>query len=246
MAVLSQNIQSLVDQFVGSLVAGLGDNLYSCILYGSTVRGDYVPDTSDVNILIILNVSTSEAHTTIAELIGGRLRIDPFIIGRPGMERSFRAFALKIRSIQRDYRVLHGADPLSDFTIDDDFERFICEQSLRNLRLRLVHAYVMLGKNNMRYTQFLIHWTPTLFVDLSEAIRLEGIEIPHDFDQRVTVLGDGFKTDTSVLSELLNLKKHPREFSNHEVVDIHARVYRLLTEAVRWVELRWPIPDTLG
>ena len=43
--------------------------------------------------------------------------------------RSFRAFAIKFLSIRRDYRVLHGADPLQDLTIDPEHERFLCEKA---------------------------------------------------------------------------------------------------------------------
>jgi hypothetical protein len=240
MTELRPEIQTALDQTVEALVSRLGDNLYSCILYGSVVRGDFVPIASDVNMLFILNESTPEAHETIAEVIQGSLLIDPFIIGRAGMERSFRSFALKFLSIRRDYQVLHGEDPLADLKIDADYERFICEQSLRNVRLRLVRAFVVLGQDKKRYAQFIIHWIPTLFIDLSAALRLTGTEIPKDFSERIPVIESGFDADASILWDLLTLKKEPVPLSSQQVMDFHSRVFHLLTCAIQWMESRWP------
>ena len=247
MSVLSFKTQAALDRAVEALKAPLKDNLYSCVLYGSAVRGDFVPVASDVNLLIVLNESTPEAHAAIVKAVRGKLRIDPFVIGRPGMERSFKSFALKFLSIQRDYKLLYGEDPLTSLNVEKEYEWFLCEQGLRNIRLRLVRGFIVFGEDRRRYTQFLIHWIPTLFIDLSAALRLNGTEIPHDFSERIPVLQRGLDVDTSVLEDLLKLKQKPRLFSfNHrlsseEVMTFHSRVYRLLTHAVQWMESKRPM-----
>ena len=88
---LPAQYQSAIDNIANQLPATLGENLYSCVLYGSAVRGNVVPDVSDINILIVLNHSTPSAHTAIADCIGGKVYVDPFIIARKGMERILRA-----------------------------------------------------------------------------------------------------------------------------------------------------------
>ena len=42
MSVLSFKTQAALDRAVEALKAPLKDNLYSCVLYGSAVRGEYV------------------------------------------------------------------------------------------------------------------------------------------------------------------------------------------------------------
>lgn len=240
MTALPKQVQTNLERAVEALRSRLGDNLYSCIIYGSSVRGDYVPVVSDVNMLIVLNQSTPEAHTAIADAVIGHVRIDPFVIGRPGINRSFRAFALKFLSIKRDYEVVYGSDALMDFDVEDEHERFLCEQSLRNVRLRLVRGYIVFGKDRRRYIEFLRHWVPTIFVDLSEALRLADIEIPHDFRDRIGVLNANFGLEDSILENLLELKEHPRHYSSAEVVHYHARVFEMLTHAIQWIESHWP------
>ena len=95
---LPRDIQVRLDRTVDLLQKLLGENLHSCILYGSAVRGDFVPAVSDLNFLMVLNESTAEAHAAIADAVRGTLRIEPFVLGRKGLERSMRSFALKFRS----------------------------------------------------------------------------------------------------------------------------------------------------
>jgi predicted nucleotidyltransferase len=225
---------------VEALKARLGENLYSCILYGSIVRGNAVPKVSDINLLLVLNDSTPEAHAAIAEVTRGKVNINPFVIGRQGIARTFESFAAKFRSIHRNYRVLVGADPLAEMQVAPEVLRFICEQSLRNLRLRCVHGFIVFGENQSRYRQFLLRLITRLFIDLSELMRLAGTTVPHDFLERIPVLQKGLGTDTSVLHDLINFKQHPRRLAREEIRNFHARLFRLLDHAVEWMEDRWP------
>jgi hypothetical protein len=118
--------------------------------------------------------------------------------------------------------------------------RFICEQSLRNLRLRCVHGFIVFGENQSRYRQFLLRLITRLFIDLSELMRLAGTTVPHDFLERIPVLQKGLGTDTSVLHDLINFKQHPRRLAREEIRNFHARLFRLLDHAVEWMEDRWP------
>ena len=258
MATLPSNARAGLDRAVAELKSRLDTNLDSLVLYGSAVRGDFVQEISDVNLLIVLRESNPASHREISAAVAGNLKIDPMIVGRPGMARSFEAFALKFRSMARDYQVLHGADPFVDFTVRPEVERFLCEQALRNIRLRLVRGFVILGKDRLRYTDFLIHWVPTLFIDLSAALRLNGTDIPHDFSDRVDILAKGFDTDTSVLRDLLALKEHPprpgfdarlvwgRRLPRVEIDRFHEGTFGLLTTAIEWMERRWPSDVTFG
>src|SRR5262249_42704778 len=108
-------LQSILDAVVADLQAALGDNLYSCCLYGSAVRGNFQPKSSDLNLLIILERSDTPAHQALAKVLASHRQVDPFILARPHLERSLHAFASKFGSIQRHYRVLHGADVLQGF-----------------------------------------------------------------------------------------------------------------------------------
>src|SRR5688572_15108843 len=101
-------LQVTLDQAIRALRSELGENLFSCCVYGSAVRGNTIEGVSDVNLLIVLNRSSAGAHQAVARAIGGMAQIDPFVLAKRGFERSIRAFAPKFASIRRNYRVLQG------------------------------------------------------------------------------------------------------------------------------------------
>ena len=225
---------------MGKLKSALGENLYSCILYGSAARGNALPKISDINILIVLEESTPSAHSAIAEAIRDSIHVEPFILGRALLNRSMQAFATKFLSIRRNYRILHGADPLADLKLDEPLARFLCEQSVRNLRLRLVRAYVVFGNDRKKYTRFLSRMTGTLFTSLGEALRRTGIDVPAEFDARISLFERVFEVEATVLKELLGLKEASRQLTANDIPGFHARLFRLVDRAVHWMEGQWP------
>lgn len=237
---LPADTQAQLDALVARLLAALGDNLAALVQYGSSVRGNYVPGASDINLLILLVESTPAAHLAIADAIRSKLPIDPFVLAQDGFERTARAFALKFRSIQRNHRLLAGRDPFEDLAFDDELLRFLTEQSLRNVRLRLVRAAILLRREPERHAEVLARFVPGLLVDLSSAARFAGAELPNDLDGRMRVLQSVLGLDLSVLGELLAAKSAGRAVT--DVASTHARLFELVDRGVRWMEERWPIP----
>jgi hypothetical protein len=195
---------------------------------------------SDLNLLILLEESTPDAHAAIADAIRGPVRIEPFILGRALLARSLQAFAIKFLSIKRNYRVLHGADPFGSLVVDEALARFLCEQTVRNLRLRSVRAFVVLGHDRARYSKFLARLAPALFTDLTEALRRVGTEIPKSYEERIPLFEKVFGVDASVLRDLLKLRTSDGTLSAEEVRRVHDGLFRLLDAAVRWMEGQWP------
>lgn len=216
----------------------LGENLFSCCLYGSAVRGNFLPGASDINLLILLHDSSPAAHRTIAKVLEREDRVDPFILGRSGLARSVRCFANKFASIRRNYRVLHGADPFAELPADPAQQRFLCEQSLRNLRLRMVYAFVT-RRRHRRYDRYVAHCVTPLFCQLSDVLRLADVEVPTDFAARIPVFEREFKIDGAVLRDVFAFKASPSRLSDAEAETWHERLFGVVDKVVKWVETRW-------
>lgn len=219
----------------------LGENLNSFVLYGSSVRGDMVPDLSDVNVLVILNHSSPEAHRAIAMIISGFPKVSPFVLSKWELPRSRRVFAVKFMSIGRFYKVLYGDDPLADFGPSQALLSFLLEQSIRNLRLRLKRDYIRFASNPARYRQVLSNQAASLFVSLSEVLRSAGIEVPSSRQKRPEIIGKVFHSDASVLADLLELRKTQKPLSENEAFEFHSRLFVLLSSALEWIKEQWPL-----
>ena len=232
------NVDTILEHAVDSLRQALGENLYSCCVYGSAVRGNMIVGLSDINLLVVLNESSTAAHKQVESALRKYPKIDPFILGRRGFERSVRAFAPKFASIQQHYRIIHGADPLAGITLDPKLEKFLCEQALRNLRLRMVFSFVTRHKNK-DYNHFLVRNVTPIFVQISEALRLQGIELPDDFSLQIPIIEKEFKLNGEVLRDLLLLKKSTKALSDAELVVWHERVFPVIDTMLVWMETNW-------
>ncbi len=233
---ISIDIPGIATDFVEHLERGLKDNLHSVVVYGSVVRGGYDPKTSDINLLIVLEVSTPEAHLVISEALPRvKGEIDPFVLSKAGIDRSFRAFATKFDSIKRHYHVLHGADPLADYLPDPALASFLTEQAIRNLRLRSVQAFIHWRRDGKRYMNYLERTIPAIITDLSEVLRCKDIEIPKDIIQRLPIIAKEFGVEEVGLRNLLDIAHKPRPISAGEIQKLHRFVFTMLDSAVNKV-----------
>lgn len=168
-------------------------------------------------------------------ILKNRNEIQPFVIARNGMERSFEAFAIKFCSIRRHYLVLHGHDPLADLVIDEKTLHFLTEQALRNLRLRTVHAYISRGYSRKGYLDYVVRIVPQVFTDIGTAFRVRGIEIPQDFNARIPILSDHLGDSALILEDLLKLKDRRKVLNDAELFQLHSRLFALLDAVVTWM-----------
>lgn len=232
--------KATLDGLLEALKKQLGRNLRAVLAYGSAVRGDFVPGRSDINLLLLLEVSTPEAHRVTGECFQGRSEYDLFILGNQGLERSLQVFAIKFRSIKRNYCVLHGDDPLAQWQPDEKLLRFLCEQSLRNLRLRAKRSYILMLNSPVRYTQYIASVVPGLFSDLSEALRCADHELPKSREARIPLIEKELGPEAAILKRLLELRKQTKPMQAEEIHTVHAGVHRLLTRCLDWMTERWP------
>lgn len=138
-------VQEGQDRLCAQLVAALGDQLVSVVLYGGFAKGEYVPDTSDVNVLIVLNEVTITELDKAAPIIQAGVRdfrLAAMLLCESDLRRSAEVFPVKFLDMQRHNRVLWGKDVLAGLTIARDHVRLRCAQEITNLELRLRQFYL--------------------------------------------------------------------------------------------------------
>jgi len=225
--------RNLVDQFKQSL----GENLFSLIQYGSSVKGNK-SNKSDVNLLIVLQLSTPEAHEAIHQIIHSNPKIEPLILGKRGLDKTIQSFAIKFLSIKRHHKVLCGEDFLKDITIPLDREKFLAEQALRNIRLRLVHVYARQGASSS-YLRYLVSIRNSIFIDISEVLRCEEIKLPDDYKDRIQIIEDKFDIDGRVLRILYSLRSNVKRLPTKALQQMHSQLFFILDSVLVYVEKQW-------
>jgi hypothetical protein len=117
-------------------------------------------------------------------------------------------------------------------------EKFLCEQAVRNLRLRLVYAFVT-REHGKSYDRFVANTVTQLFVLSSEVLRLSGTEIPSDFPARIPILSKQYQIDSTVLTDLLELKQKRGRFTDAEAIRWHDRLFPVIDAILVWIEIHW-------
>ncbi len=221
----------------------LGSDLRACVLFGSAIRGDLVPKISDLNVLVVLRRSTPEAHELLSKALIKQPIVDPVVVCEKDLLRLFELFPVRFRSMQRNYRVLCGDDPLKDLPGPMEVARFHCEQSLRRIQMRAVRAAVRHCNRPDAYRRFVARTAPGVFVHLAEILRLEGEEVPAEVAQRLPWMEKRLAVDGSTLEALQLVKEGRLKLKGAHIWKFHARLFRLLEQAIGWIEQRWkPIP----
>lgn len=140
-----------LDQSLGTLAKTLGELAglnASVVLYGSAARADWVPGRSDVNLLVLVDDTSSTALRRLTPAVTEwhtKGFAPPLIMGREEWQRSADVFPIEIADMQVAHRVLCGVDPVQGMAVDPVDLREAVEKELRGKLVRLRQAYVRFG-----------------------------------------------------------------------------------------------------
>jgi predicted nucleotidyltransferase len=158
MAGLDHRTEALIEKFAGELQTALGQRLKSVVLYGSAVRGDFIPGRSDLNFMVVVDNLDFEV---LAGLTGRvrhfwRKRVStPLVVDEHYIRRSLDVFPLEFSEMKTAYKVVSGKDPIADLVVAPADLRLQCEAELKRKLLLLREAYLE-AQNKRGRIEFLL------------------------------------------------------------------------------------------
>lgn len=175
---LPPDVAAALDELGSALRTAAGDNLLGLILYGGLVRGRYNPETSDINIVVLLRDASANAIARIAGPLHDAWRakrVEPLIITPNELPRLTLAFPTKMLDIQRRHVALIGTDPFDGIEASRDHIRLRVEQELRNLSLRMRRRFVAIHDDPAALAAAVDEAATTLAVNLRALLFLKAI-----------------------------------------------------------------------
>ena len=146
----SEQTLQWLQSFTEELAELLGEHLYSVTLFGSAATGvEFQPESSDLNLLIVLEQVSPDALRRVRSLLGRyrRLPLEPVLLTRGQLEALPRSYPLEAWEIRENRKVLHGADVAADWAVDlGDLARQL-ESELLGKALGLRSRYLQLRAN---------------------------------------------------------------------------------------------------
>ena len=235
---LPDEIQKLLRTYVKDVKGVFGEQLEGMLLYGSAVRGEFLPGRSNLNILLLV----SSYDSAVLKKYGALHRhwskeqiVVPLFLTEEELHTSAAVFPLEFLEIQEQHRVLGGRDPFIGFHVKTDRLRETVVQGVTSHLLRLRQRYVE-GDGSDDATTILLPLSITSIVPLLRGVqRLLGRPVLSHSDAVIKDVAEQLKLDLQGLLDALLLKRGqispgPREVPR--LFDRYLQAATLLTRAV--------------
>lgn len=236
---LSDETQKLLQTYVTDVKGVFGEQLEGMLLYGSAVRGEFLPGRSNLNILLLVSSYDSavlKQYSSLHRQWSKEQIVVPLFLTEEELHMSAAVFPLEFLEIQEQHRVLGGRDPFIGFHVKADRLREVVVHGLMSHLLRLRQRYVEGGASDDA-TTILLPLSITSTLPLLRGVqRLLGRPVLSQSDAVIKDVAEQLKIDLHGLLDALLLKRGQISPGPHEVPRLFDRYLQATTLLTRAVE----------
>ena len=193
-----EEIREPLRLLVERLQAGLGDNLKSISVVGSSLTQDFRPKASDLNTVVLLGTYNTPALSAVALLAPqmSKQRLSPpLLMTAFYIERSRDVFGVEFLDFQLVHETILGADPFAALQFDKKNVRLQCERELKAMLVRLRQGYIASGGDKRMLRDILISTAKGLAPLLRAMLWLQDIDRPKTMDSTLRKAAGQFDVD---------------------------------------------------
>jgi hypothetical protein len=217
----------------------LGERLVSLVLYGSLAAGDYDADSSNLNVLAVLErvgpAELERVYPTVDWWLR-RKQPAPVLLSKDEIENGADAFAIEFYDIRHAYRVLYGADVIAGVAIDASHHRHQVEHELRSRLVRLRERYLAMQKDRKALIGLLSDSLPSFATLLRHAALLAG-GAPHmKKREAIAEAAARLGIDASPFEEILNVRTGEKKLTDAEIAPLFESYLKQIDAAARFID----------
>ena len=238
---LPEGTQKLLKSYVNDVVKLYGNDLESIILYGSAVRGEFLPGLSNLNLLLILSsydLSVLKQYDDLHKRWSKEQVVVPLFLTRADLESASTAFPLEYQDILDWHRLLWGQDPFVGLKIDTRYLAAEVVQGLRGNLFRLRQRLVE-GRSTEEAITILLPLSITALLPvlrglqrlLGRPVKAHGVPLLNDIESHLEI-------DLTGLRDALELKRGHISPGQREIPRLMDRYIECLTRLVTTAEVR--------
>ena len=238
---LPDETQQLLRSYVKDVVKTYGNQLEGMLLYGSAVRGEFLPGRSNLNLLLFLSsydVELLKQYNGIHKRWSKEQIVVPLFLTKDDLQSAASVFPLEYLDIHECHRVLWGQDPFVGFKVDTRFLAGEVLQSLRGNLLRVRQRFVEGGGTEEAATILLPLSVTALLPVLRGVQRVMGRPVLSHGEPLVKDIEASCEIDLSGLRDAWLLKRGQISPGQKEVPRLMNRYLASLGRLVATVEAR--------
>ena len=236
---LPDDTQKLLQTYVKEVTGTFGEQMEGLLLYGSAVRGEFIPGRSNLNILLLVSSYDSavlKQYSALHRRWSKEQIMVPLFLTEEELHMSAAVFPLEFLEIQEQHRVLGGRDPFIGFHVKTDRLRDAVVQGFASHLLRLRQRYVE-GGGGAEATTILLLLSITSMLPLLRGVqRLLGRPPLSHSDAAISDVAEQLKLDLQGLLDAWLLKRGQVSPGPHEVPRLFDRYLQAATRLTRAVE----------
>ena len=207
---MPDEVQYTLRTYLEQLRKQVGAPLKSVILFGSLARGEFIPDRSNINLLLILDEISLPISQKVGRLHprwGKKGVVPPLIMSEEELRTSMNLFPLEYFEIKHHHILLEGRDPFPELHIQEDKLIAQCQQELMSNLIRVRQRFIE-GEGRPEAIQALLPLSlTTLLPCLHALLHVLGHTTKGKAGAILGLLPSVFQVDQTVFQEVLNVKK---------------------------------------
>jgi hypothetical protein len=236
---LRQEIRLPLKSFAEKLKDGVGDNLQSITIVGSSLTDDFVPGSSDVNTVVVLRKHTTGAIKVLAAMVRqlrkSRLAA-PLLMTENYIERSRDVFGIELLDLQLLHETIYGKDPFSNLTIAKRDVRLQCERELKATLIRLRQGFIASGANRKIVRDILASAATGLVPLLRAMLWLKDIERPQNANAVFAQAAYEFSVSVDALAEARKWRRRWKSLREDELTAAFESIYAAVEQLAEIVD----------
>lgn len=238
---LPEETQQLLRLYVKDVAQVFGNTLESVLLYGSAVRGEFLPGRSNLNLLLFVSsydVAVLKKYNGLHKRWSKEQLVVPLFLTAADLQSAAFVFPLEYQDIYEWHRVLWGQDPFVGFKVDTRHLTSEVLQALRGNLLRVRQRLVEGGSTEEAMTILLPLSITALLPVLRGTQRLLGRPVLSHGEPLFKDLEVHLGINLTGLGDALLLKRGQISPGHKEVPRLMDRYLESLAQLVTTVEQR--------
>jgi hypothetical protein len=220
--VLDSYREKTLARFTHELRQLLANELVAVALYGSGAGANFVPEVSDLNLVIVVKeirfeiLQKLQPHVTGWHKQGFAL---PLLLDREFLQRARDVFPMEFHDIKEQHRLLWGEDLFRDLKIDSRHLRFQAEHEARSKLLRLRALYLECADDLPRLQALMLDSLKTFLVIMRNLVRLHGQAGLLSYSDVLNQFGRHFQCAFPRLQQLMAIRAGQQQWPATPIVN---------------------------
>ena len=228
---LPEDVQELLTRYVEEIQQSWSADLGALILFGSAARGDFIIGRSNINLLLVVTKMSTDLLQRAGQLHKEWAKhqfIAPLLMTEEDLIRSRSFFPLEFLQMTQSHVLLAGQDPFSEEQIDATRLAWQSEQELMANMLRLRQRFIEGEGRNEAIQALLMLSISAVLPSIRGLLYVLGQSSKENDTKTLEMLPGAVDFDSSILLEILNMKKGLRSPGKHEWVKAFERYLQTL------------------